>query len=241
MNKAMIFAAGLGTRLYPYTQNTPKALVKIQDKTLLEIAIRKFIDIGIHDMVVNVCHFADQVINFLTENHNFGARIMISDERDNLLETGGGIKKASWFFEGTDSFFVYNVDVLSDINLSEMKDFHLAHNALVTLAIRKRETSRYLLFNENSRLCGWENLKTGEKILASDQPDLERQAFSGIHIINPEIFNLLSESGKFSIIASYLRLAKKYKIMGFNHDDSLWMDVGTPQKLQEAHAKFKID
>jgi len=241
MNKAMIFAAGLGTRLYPYTHNTPKALVKIQDKTLLEIAIMKFVDIGIIDIVVNVYHFADQVINYLAENHNFGAHIIISDERDKLLETGGGIKKARWFFDGTEPFFVYNVDVLSDINLGKMKDFHQTHNAMVTLAIRKRESSRYLLFDEKSRLSGWENLKTGEKIVASDQPGLTRQAFSGIHIIDPEIFNLITESGKFSIITSYLRLAKNYRIMGFNHDDSFWMDVGTPHKLQEANSKFKID
>lgn len=234
----MIFSAGLGTRLYPYTQNTPKALVKIQNKTLLEIAIQKFVDLGVEDIIVNVHHFADQVIHFLESKNNFGIRISISDERDELLETGGGIKKASYFFNESTPFFVHNVDVVSNIDLEAMWNYHIQNNALATLAVRNRETSRYLLFDKNNILFGWENIKTGEKIILNNELDLAHQAFSGIHIIDPKIFGLLSETGKFSIIKSYLRIAEQHKIVGFNHDASFWIDVGTPKKLDEANAKL---
>ena len=234
----MIVAAGLGTRLFPHTQSTPKALVKINNKTFLEIAIRKFIKIGVEDIIVNVHHFPDQIITFLKENKNFGINISISDERDQLLDTGGGIKKASWFFEDSDPFFVHNVDVLTDLDLMKMWKFHKDNNTLATLAVRNRETSRYLLFDNSYVLGGWENIKTGEQILIDKTQELQRLAFSGIHIIDPAIFGELSEEGRFSIINAYLRLASEHRIVAFEHNESAWVDIGTPEKLEEAKTNY---
>lgn len=240
MKKAMIFSAGLGTRLFPYTENTPKALVKINNKTFLEVVIRKFIKIGVRDIVVNVHHFPNQIIKFLKDNNNFGINITISDERDQLLDTGGGIKEASWFFDDGNPFFVHNVDVLTDLDLNKMMQSHLESKALATLAVRKRETSRYLLFDNNKVLGGWENISTGEKIIINELPEMQRLAFSGVHIIDPSIFDDLTEKGKFSIITAYLRLAANYKIVAFEHTDSYWMDVGTPEKLNEAKSSYLL-
>lgn len=238
MNKAMIVAAGLGTRLFPYTQDTPKALVEIKNKTFLEIVIRKFIKIGVRDVIVNIHHFPDQIVKFLKDNNNFGINIAISDERDQLLDTGGGIKEASWFFDDGNPFFVHNVDVLTDLDLNKMMESHLETKALATLAVRKRETSRYLLFDNNNVMGGWENISTGEKIIINESPKMRRLAFSGVHIINPAIFNDLTEKGKFSIITAYLRLAAMFKVSAFEHNDSYWMDVGTPEKLEEAKSSY---
>ncbi len=238
MKKAMIFSAGLGTRLYPYTIANPKALVEINKKTFLEIAIRKFIKIGVKDIIVNVHHFPDQIIQLLKDKQNFGINISISDERDQLLDTGGGIKRASWFFNDGEPFFVHNVDVLTDINLEQMWNFHHDNKALASLAVRNRETSRYLLFDSSNILCGWENIKTAEKILARASEKLRRLAFSGVHIIDPLIFNSMNETGMFSIIKAYLRLATENRIVGFEHDESSWLDIGTPEKLEEAKKNY---
>jgi NDP-sugar pyrophosphorylase family protein len=225
--KAMILAAGLGTRLRPITNTTPKALVKVGGITLLEGAILHLADYGVKEIVINVHHFADQVIQYLEQNGNFGLDITISDERDHLLDTGGGLKKVSRYFAGGKPFFVRNVDIVSDLDLHSMMDQHLKSHALVTLAIRNRETSRYFLFDPDHRLCGWTNLNTGEKIL-SLEPDmnLEMIAFSGIQILNPEIFALITEKGKFSLTGLYLRLAKDNLIKGFVDIGSVWRDVG---------------
>lgn len=238
MKKAMIFSAGLGTRLFPYTKETPKALVEIDNKTFLEIAIRKFIKFGVKDIIVNVHHFPDQIIAFLKDKQNFGINITISDERDQLLDTGGGIKKASRFFADGEPFFVHNVDVLTDLDLNKMWKFHLEKNAMATLAVRKRVTSRYLLFNNDKILCGWENIKTGEKILARDSGKFSRLAFSGVHIIDPGIFKSMTETGMFSIIKAYLKLAKENRIVGFEHNETAWLDIGTPEKLEEAKSNY---
>lgn len=240
MKKAMIFAAGLGTRLYPYTQTTPKALVKIHNKTFLEIVINRFLEIGVTDIIVNVHHFSEQLIEFLKKKKDFGIRIVVSDERDQLLDTGGGIKKASWFFEDGNPFFVHNVDVLSTIDLAEMWKFHLQNKAMATLAVRKRETSRYLLFDQDNSLSGWENIHSGEKILVNKRANLNQFAFSGIHILDPSIFDALTETGKFSIIKAYLRLASRNRIVAFDHTNTAWMDLGTPEKLEEAKSKFNF-
>ena len=225
--KAMILAAGLGTRLRPITDTIPKALVKVGGRTLLEGAIRHLADYGVKEIVINVHHFADQVIQYLNQNRNFSLNITISDERDQLLDTGGGLKKVSRFFEGGMPFFVRNVDIISDLDLHSMMEQHLKSHALVTLAVRNRETSRYFLFDPNHRLCGWTNLKTGEKILSLESKmNLEMLAFSGIQVIGPEIFALITEEGKFSLTGLYLRLAKDHLIKGFQDRGSIWRDVG---------------
>jgi NDP-sugar pyrophosphorylase family protein len=229
--KAMIFAAGLGTRLKPLTAKQPKALVKINDKPLLEILIEKLLYSGFQDIIINVHHRPDQIIEFLQSKKHFGINIQISDESNLLLDTGGGLKNAAWFFEGNEPFLVHNVDVISNINLAEVKEFHLQSGSLATLAVRKRNTNRYLLFNHQNRLCGWENVRSGEKFLVKHDSHLEAFAFSGIQWINPEIFSLITEVGSFSLIKLYLRLAAQYKINGFDHSTSFWVDVGTPEKL----------
>ncbi len=225
--KAMILAAGLGTRLRPITDTMPKALVKVGGRTLLEGAIRHLADYGVKEIIINIHHFADQVIQYLNQNRNFGLSITISDERDQLLDTGGGLKKVSRFFAGGKPFFVRNVDIVSDLDLHNMMEQHLRSYALVTLAIRNRKTSRYFLFDPDHRLCGWTNLKTGENILSLESKmNMEMLAFSGIQVISPEIFTLITEEGNFSLTGLYLRLAKDHLIMGFQDRSSVWRDVG---------------
>lgn len=231
--KAMIFAAGLGTRLAPLTNTVPKALVKIGNMTLIEILIRKLIRVGISEVIVNVHHFHETIRSFLQIHNNFGIQISLSDESGNLLETGGGIKKASWFFNDGNPFLVHNVDVISDINLEKMITRHHLAGNLATLAVRSRPSSRYLWFDKNMELCGWENTKTKEKVMAK-QGVIQKFAFSGIHIIDPEIFPFITEMGSFSIIKSYLRLAENHSIGGFRHDESFWLDVGQPGNIAPA-------
>jgi NDP-sugar pyrophosphorylase family protein len=223
----MILAAGLGTRLRPVTDSIPKALVKVDGRTLLEGAILHLAEYGVKEIIVNVHHFAGQVVQYLHEKNNFGLDITISDESDQLLDTGGGLQKASGFFTGKDPFFVRNVDIISNLDLYRMMEYHRQSHALATLAVRKRETSRYFLFNRDHRLCGWKNLKTGEQILSVQSlANPEMLAFSGIQVVSPEIFNLITETGKFSLTALYLRLAKDQLIKGFIDDGSVWKDVG---------------
>lgn len=225
--KAMILAAGLGTRLRPITDTIPKALVKINGCTLLESAIRHLANYGVKEIIINVHHLADQIIQYLDQNKHFGLNITISDEKDQLLDTGGGLKKSSGFFAGREPFFVRNVDIISNLDLNSMMKYHVQSHALATLAVRKRQTSRYFLFNPGHRLCGWTNLKTGEKILSYESSgNLEMLAFSGIQILNPEIFTLITEEGKFSLTTLYLRLAKDHTIMGFMDKGSEWRDAG---------------
>ncbi|MGA2822142.1 MAG: nucleotidyltransferase family protein [Bacteroidales bacterium] len=225
--KAMILAAGLGTRLRPITDTIPKALMKVDGRTLLEGAIRHLANYGVKEIIINVHHFADQIIQYLDRNSNFNLNITISDEKDQLLDTGGGLKKSSGFFHGREPFFVRNVDIISDLDLHSMMEYHIQSHSLATLAVRKRETSRYFLFNPGHRLCGWTNLKTGEKILSFESSgNLEMLAFSGIQILNPEIFTLITEEGKFSLTTLYLRLAKEHLVKGFMDRASIWRDVG---------------
>jgi NDP-sugar pyrophosphorylase family protein len=232
--KAMIFAAGLGTRLYPLTKDIPKALVKIHDKTLLEILINKLKHYGFIDLIINVHHFANQISDFLESSKNFDIRITLSDESVQLLDTGGGLKKASWFFDDEQPFLLHNVDILSNIDLFEMINDHQKSGALISLAVMNRKTSRKLLFNQDGQLRGWQNLITGEQILVHNETDLVPLAFSGVHVINPGIFSLMSESGKFSLIDLYLRLAESEKITWFRHDNSWWTDAGKPENIAKA-------
>ncbi len=230
LKQAMIFAAGLGTRLRPLTNDRPKALVEINGVTLLEKAILKLKSYGFNRIVVNVHHFADKMLDFL-DTHDFGVDIIISDERAELLETGGGLRKAKLFFEDA-PILIYNVDILTDLDLNALYDFHVAHNALATLAVRQRATSRYLLFDDNQILHGWTNIKTGiTKIRRMPKDDLQSWAFSGIHVIHPQIFSFLERKGAFSIIDTYLACAAKETILAFPHDDTRWLDVGKHESL----------
>lgn len=232
--KAMIFAAGLGTRLRPLTNDRPKALVELEGKTLLEIVIKRLVYHGFTDIVVNVHHFADKVIQYLKDHNNFGVNIMISDERDMLLETGGGLKKAANLLQGTDPILICNVDILTNINYSRMLDVHRRSKAIATLAIRQRTTSRYLLFNQRKNLIGWTNNKTGEvKISKQTKAQPNPFAFSGIQIIQSKFLELIHQTGKFSIIDVYLDLARTHQIKGYQHDNDVWLDVGKPESLKK--------
>ena len=236
ISKAILFAAGLGTRLKPFTDNHPKALAVVNGKPLLQRNIEYLKSFGITDFVINVHHFADQIIEFLNSNENFGVNIQISDESDEVLETGGGLVKAKDLL-GSEPFLVMNVDILTDLNISELMKFHSENQPLVTLAVSDRESSRKLLFEENGELKGWENLNSGEKIIASENP-LTEKAFSGIHIINPNIFEKMPTSGKFSIMKTYMELMKTEKILGFDHSGGILVDVGRPESVLEAEKYF---
>ena len=240
--KAMIFAAGLGTRLKPITNDRPKALAEIHGTPLLDIIIRRLINYGFNEIIVNVHHFADRVIDFLQSKNNYGINLKISDERGALLDTGGGLKKASWFFDDNEPFLVHNVDTLTDIDLRDFYNFHKQNNPLATLLVRHRQGSRFFLFDENKKLCGWENVISKEKVIVTNPgSQLEQLAFSCLHVISPSIFKLIDEDGCFSIIDVYLRLAKLHKIMGYVDDTSYWLDVGTPEKLRRGEDEFDIE
>jgi len=240
--KAMIFAAGLGTRLRPITNHIPKALAPVNGIPMLEIVIRRLINYGFNEIIVNVHHFADKVIEFLDNKDRFGINLQISDERDELLDTGGGLIKASWYFDDGQPFLVHNVDTLTDIDLLDYYQYHQKNDALASLLVRHRPGSRYFLFDQSNRLCGWENVVTNERIISRKQAaHLEQIAFSCLHVIDPKIFDLMEEEGCFSIIDVYLRLAKNHKIMGFLDDASYWLDIGTPEKLKRAEHDIDIN
>jgi NDP-sugar pyrophosphorylase family protein len=209
---------------------------------MLEIVIRRLINYGFNEIIVNVHHFADKVIEFLDNKDRFGINLQISDERDELLDTGGGLIKASWYFDDGQPFLVHNVDTLTDIDLLDYYQYHQKNDALASLLVRHRPGSRYFLFDQSKRLCGWENVVTNERIISRKQAaHLEQIAFSCLHVIDPKIFDLMEEEGCFSIIDVYLRLAKNHKIMGFLDDASYWLDIGTPEKLKRAEHDIDIN
>ena len=230
----MIFAAGLGTRLHPLTNSTPKALVKLNGITMLERIIKNLIYYGFDELIINVHHFPEQIINFIKRNNDFGIKIAISHEDKVLLDTGGGLKKASWFFDSDESFLVHNVDIISNTNLLNLYNYHIKNNALATLAVRERESSRYLLFDNSMQLCGWENINTKESIITRENIQSKRYAFSGIHIISPSIFKYIKQDGAFSIIKNYLELSSMHKIIAYPNKNSFWFDIGTTEKLNNA-------
>ena len=236
--KAMIFAAGLGTRLKPFTDNHPKALAVVNGKPLLQRNIEYLKSFGINEIVINVHHFADQIIEFLEENNYFGIEISISDETDQVLETGGGLVKAKANFE--EDFLVMNVDILTDLNLANFIKVHQENKALVTLAVSDRNSSRKLFFNKQNELKGWRNLKTEEEIKAVDSLDnCKELAFSGIHVISPTLFDKITEKGKFSIMKVYMDLMQNESILGFDHSGGILIDVGRPESVIEAENYFK--
>jgi NDP-sugar pyrophosphorylase family protein len=242
--KAMILAAGLGTRLRPLTDDRPKALVEVAGRTLLEITLERLRAFEFREVIINVHHFADKVINYLQANDNFGMRIEISRE-ETLLDTGGGLKKAAYFLlEDSEAlnapFILHNVDVISTIDLRQMIRSHLDDQALATLAVQDRATSRYLLFDEQLQLCGRRTApdRTDEIVRPSEK--LQPLAFSGIHVISPRLLNMISEEGAFSIIATYLRLAAQgEKIHAFRADEYEWRDLGRPDDLLKAAHEMK--
>lgn len=233
----MIFAAGLGTRLKPITDSIPKALVLINGKPLLQHIIEKLKNAGFNEIIVNVHHFPELIINFLKQNNNFGIRIEVSDERDELLDTGGGIRKAAWFFDDGKPFLVHNVDILSNLDLNELYNQHLVSDALATLVVSKRDTFRYLLFDENNRLGGWINEKTGETRPKEnlDISDFNKLAFAGIQVLSQKVFDLMKPlNSKFAIMDFYLSNTEKEMIRGFIPANFKMMDVGKLDVLDEA-------
>lgn len=237
--KAMILAAGLGTRLKPFTDHHPKALALVNGKTILQRNIEYLAGFGINDIVVNIHHFPDQIKSFIEKNNGFGSNISFSDESNEVLETGGGLKKASWFFEGDkEPFVLMNVDILTSLNLNEMIAWHNDQKPLATLAVTSRYTSRYFLFDERDYLCGWKNIRTGEQKMSRQAETLTEKAFSGIHVISPKIFSLMKMKGKFSMVDVYLALAKSNIIIAYSHTHSKFIDVGKPESILKAEKLF---
>ena len=233
--KAMILAAGVGARLRPLTDSRPKALVEIAGRTLLEITLIRLRACGIREVIINVHHFAEMIVAYLKTNHDFGMRVEISRE-DVLLDTGGGLKKAAWFFLESSSdepFILHNVDILSTIDLERMVQFHSENQAVATLAVQERETSRYLLFDEQFQLCGRRSGEKVELVRPSSRP--QALGFCGIHVISPRLIAMMSEEDVFSIIPCYLRLAAQgEKIVGFRADEYYWRDLGRPENVAQA-------
>ena len=237
--KAMVFAAGLGTRLKPLTDNLPKALVPVCGRPLLYHVMTKLVSQGFDDIVINVHHFADKIVSYLASEEDFGVRVSVSDERDMLRETGGGIRHARQFLEDSGSFLVHNVDIVSDVDLRGFV-LQCRPDALATLLVSRRETSRYLLFDEDMRLVGWTNVKSGE--VRSPYPDLDvsscrKLAFSGIHIISTSVFPVFIQEGfgeRFPIMDFYLKAAASYPVYGVQAENLHMIDVGKPDALDEA-------
>jgi len=237
----MLFAAGLGTRLKPFTDKHPKALAPVNGKPLLQRNIEYFKKSGINEFIINTHHFADQIESFLQEHDNFGVHITLSHEVGEPLETGGGLMKASWFLATQPlPFLVMNADILTDLNLGNMLNYHNDHKPLATLAVTNRKSSRNFLFNDDMILCGWINNSTGEKRMARpNEKNLQPGAFTCVHIIDPAIFPLVKQKGKFSIIDTYLDLARDRDIRGFFHNQDCVIDVGRPESIIEAEKYFQ--
>ena len=236
--KALIFAAGKGTRLKPFTDYHPKALARVNDVPLLERNIKYLQSYGINDFVINIFHFGEQIVEFLKEHDHFGANIEISDEKDQLLETGGGLVFARRFLDDGEDFLILNADILTDLNITEFVKYHQEKKDFATLAVSDRKSSRKLLFNPEMVLRGWVNVETGEQRLAEFNKGFKPLAFSGIHCMNPAIFGKIKRIGKFSIMEEYLDLMHTEKIHGFEHQAKL-IDVGRPESIVEAEKYFK--
>ena len=237
--KAMVLAAGLGTRLRPLTDDRPKALVEVAGRALLEIALTRLRAFGVNEVIINIHHFADMLADYLKANNNFGMRIEVSRE-ELLLDTGGGLKKAAWFLlenapADSEPFILHNVDVVSTIDLRRMAQLHENSSSLATVAVQKRDSSRQLLFDEQGQLCGRRAGLNREPEIIRRSPHLDPLAFSGIHVISPRLLTLMTEDGTFSIIDTYLRLAAQgEKISAFRADEYYWRDLGKPESIRQA-------
>lgn len=228
----MIFAAGLGTRLRPITNNIPKALVPLKGVSLLELAIRRLKYYGFNEIIINVHHFADQIIQFLEEKNHFNIEIHISNETGQLLDTGGGLKKAAWFFKDS-PFLVVNADIVTSLDFGEIFDFHLKSSSLATLAVQQRISSRQLLINPDHLLCGWTNHNSGERIISRKDENTKLVSFSGIHVIDPIIFDFLPAESIFPIMPLYLSLSSTQLIRTFDHTKDIWQDVGKLEAISK--------
>ena len=237
IKKALIFAAGKGTRLKPFTDSHPKALALVNDVPLLERNIKYLQSFGVTEFVINVHHFGEQIVEFLEKNNHFGAKIDISDEKDELLETGGGLLFAQKYLENEENFIIMNADILTDLNIHELVKFHETHLPLATLAVSDRNSSRKLFFNSEMVLKGWMNKNSGETKMAEFNNNFKELAFSGIHCINSSIFDKIKRRGKFSIMEEYLDLMFENNILGFQHEARL-IDVGRPESVIEAEKYF---
>lgn len=241
--RAMILAAGLGTRLRPLTDNKPKALVEIEGKTQLEIVLTRLKMAGIEEVIINLHHHAGMIKNYLKSNDYFDMDIYFSDETSQLLDTGGGIKKAGWFFMETgEPFLVHNVDILTNIDLIDLAEYHGAYGGIATLAVKHRDTSRSLLLDSAGSLIGWRDNRSREGIMAREDERVDDEvAFSGIQVLSTEIFELMNEKPPFSVIHAYLRLARQKTIRTYNHDYSYWLDMGKKENFAEAAAIIKSE
>jgi NDP-sugar pyrophosphorylase family protein len=237
--KAMIFSAGLGTRFKPWTDKHPKALAIVNGKSLLQRNIEYLQHYGIVDVVVNVHHFADQIEAALKTNRGWGSNITISDERAQLLETGGGLLHAKPFLEHSGPFVILNVDVLTDLDLSGLLNFHEKHHSLISFAVTNRETARNFLFDESDQLCGWVNTATGEKRISLSREHYIPKAYSCVAVIEPDFFNVIRQNGKFSLTDTYLDLARDHLILGYDHSGDKLVDVGKPESVVRAEQLFK--
>lgn len=238
ITKAMIFAAGLGTRFKPWTDKHPKALAPVNGKSLLQRNVEYLQQYGIRDVVVNVHHFADQITDAVKTNNGWGSNIVISDECNEVLETGGGLLKAKDLLGDKEPFVTINVDILTDLDLNKLISFHDQKKSLISFAVTDRKTSRYLLFNKENRMCGWRNTKTGEEKISITQPSLIEKAYSCVVIFEPEIFSLIPFTGKFSLIDVYLKLAANHLILGYDHTGDKLVDVGKPESIAVAESLF---
>ena len=236
--KAMIFAAGLGTRFKPWTDSHPKALALVNGKSLLQLNIEYLQQYGITDVVVNVHHFANQVIESVLKNKGWGSNIMISDESHELLETGGGLLHAKKLLQDGEPFITLNADFLTNLNIDKLIAYHKNKKALISFGITNRKTSRYFLFDEDNRLCGWRNTNTGEEKISIAKNDLKEMAYSCVVIFQPEIFELIPQRGKFSLVETYLSLAANHLIFGYDHSGDKLVDVGKPESVAIAEKLF---
>ena len=236
--KAMIFSAGLGTRFKPWTNDHPKALAMINGRSLLQHNVEYLQQYGIRDLIINVHHFADQVIRAIETSNGWGSNITISDEQDGLMETGGGLVKAKEYFNTDEPFLTLNVDILTNLNLHALVEFHQVNKPLISFGVTDRETSRYFLFDENDRLCGWRNIKTHEEKIVINKPFLVQKAYSCVAVFQPQVFSLIRQTGKFSITETYLDLAKNNLIRGYDHSGDKLVDVGKPEMVLVAEKLF---
>lgn len=235
---AMIFSAGLGTRFKPWTDKHPKALAQVNGKTLLQRNVEYLQQYGITNVIVNVHHFADQIIDAVKANNGWGSNITISDESNEVLETGGGLMKAKHLFPAGQKFITCNVDILTDLDLTALIAFHKKQKALISFGVTNRKTSRYFLFDENNRLCGWQNTKTGDEKIVIQKAGLVEKAYSCVVVFDPEIFNLIPFTGKFSLVDVYLQLAASHAILGYDHSGDKFVDVGKPENISVAESLF---
>lgn len=234
----MIFSAGLGSRFKPWTDTHPKALALVNGKSLLQKNIEYLQQYGIKDVVVNVHHFADQVINAVKENNGWGSNVMISDETNEVLETGGGLLKAKDLLAADKPFITLNADFLTDLNIHDLIRFHKEKKALISFGITNRKTSRNFLFDKDNRLCGWANSSTGEERISINKPNLKPMAYSCVVVFEPIIFDLIPQRGKFSLVDTYLSLAAEYPIYGYDHTGDKLVDVGKPESVAVAEKLF---